>query len=675
MLLKLVLTFAVLGFLAEATPHKHLHRGRKGKPLDMFGNEASIHAVLVAGSNGWFNYRHQADVAHAYHTLIAHGVPRENIITMMYDDIANNEANRKYKGKLFNKPHGPDVYQNISIDYKGEAVTPQNFVAVLLGASASTNGGSGRVLKSDSNDNVFIYFTDHGATGLISFPEATMTAQTLNNALKRMNQKRKYGKLVFYLEACESGSMFENILPTDLNIYAITASNGHESSWGYYCDTDMGLPCLGDLFSIAWMEDSDVEDLTGETLEKQFELVKKRTDKSHVQHFGDLSIAQEPVSDFQGSKKVYTVGFENREVNPRDAWPSRDIQLNYLKRELENANEAGEERELQRQINAIYASRKQMKTLFTRLVDELVEGDFEERRDILKTHRKLTQFKCHNAVVRGFENVCMKLASNEDALRWVYVLANLCEEFEDPEKIIDGIAALTMIEMVLPVFFASFIPALLLCGKKKAAQQNLQAQTRFDATNSSLDPLKQRTSRRIAEASVSQPCQARETFQPPPVQSTPLQESIQQQLLQQPSPQKASSHENKTGSKVSLAQRAPQNSHHSVLKPKAQVPERVPVKRKAANASEVERLGPISARDDEKTLEEGDPDRVFPLAYVLKDFKLRSKERTTDQSKKLVGIEEKMKTTRERHKSPGFKPDRTQSNSDKEPYEERVTRG
>lgn len=44
----------------------------------------------------------------------------------------------------------------------------------------------------------------------------------------------RYSKLVFYMEACESGSMFKT-LPTDLNIFATTAANAKESSWGTYC--------------------------------------------------------------------------------------------------------------------------------------------------------------------------------------------------------------------------------------------------------------------------------------------------------------------------------------------------------------------------------------------------------------------------------------------------------
>ena len=47
-------------------------------------------ALLIAGSNEYMNYRHQADVCHAYHVLHNHGIPDDHIIVMMYDDIAHN---------------------------------------------------------------------------------------------------------------------------------------------------------------------------------------------------------------------------------------------------------------------------------------------------------------------------------------------------------------------------------------------------------------------------------------------------------------------------------------------------------------------------------------------------------------------------------------------------------
>jgi glycosylphosphatidylinositol transamidase (GPIT) subunit GPI8 len=84
-------------------------------------------AVLVAGSNTYGNYRHQADVFHAYHTLANNGFEKKNIITFAYDDIANAVSN-PYKGKVFNKPTyqnpGVDVYEGVVIDYKGADVTP-----------------------------------------------------------------------------------------------------------------------------------------------------------------------------------------------------------------------------------------------------------------------------------------------------------------------------------------------------------------------------------------------------------------------------------------------------------------------------------------------------------------------------------------------------------------------
>jgi glycosylphosphatidylinositol transamidase (GPIT) subunit GPI8 len=40
--------------------------------------------VLAAGSDGWYNYRHQSDVCHAYQVLREHGVPEENIIVFMW---------------------------------------------------------------------------------------------------------------------------------------------------------------------------------------------------------------------------------------------------------------------------------------------------------------------------------------------------------------------------------------------------------------------------------------------------------------------------------------------------------------------------------------------------------------------------------------------------------------
>lgn len=77
--------------------------------------------------------------------------------------------------------------------------------------------------------------------------------------------------MVYYLESCESGSMFTS-LAKNTKIYALSAAGPDESSWGTYCPPDDIVSnkhigsCLGDLFSVNWMEDDDSSDVTTETL-------------------------------------------------------------------------------------------------------------------------------------------------------------------------------------------------------------------------------------------------------------------------------------------------------------------------------------------------------------------------------------------------------------------------
>jgi len=165
-----------------------------------------------------------------------------------------------------------------------------------------------RVLKSTSKSKVFVNFVDHGGVGIIGFPtgQPLMHAKELMAALQKMHDTKMYGELVFYLEACESGSMFQD-LPAGINVYATTASNAKESSWGTYCGSEAMVDgtslgsCLGDLYSVKWMENSDL-DTPGETLADQFSLVQTAVSKSHVMQFGDTqTVATESVNAFQGN--------------------------------------------------------------------------------------------------------------------------------------------------------------------------------------------------------------------------------------------------------------------------------------------------------------------------------------------------------------------------------------
>lgn len=270
-------------------------------------------AVLVAGSNGYGNYRHQADICHAYQLLKKGGLKEDNIVVFMYDDVADNPLNPR-PGLIINHPNGQDVYKGVPKDYTGKHVTAKNLYAVLLGNKTAVKGGSGKVVDSKPNDHIFIYYSDHGGPGVLGMPNMPfLYAGDFIEVLKKKHESNSYKEMVIYVEACESGSIFEGLMPDDLNVYVTTASNAEESSWGTYCPgMDPPPPpeyitCLGDLYSIAWMEDSETHNLKRETISKQYETVKERTSNyntynsgSHVMEYGTRDIKSEKLYLYQG---------------------------------------------------------------------------------------------------------------------------------------------------------------------------------------------------------------------------------------------------------------------------------------------------------------------------------------------------------------------------------------
>jgi len=384
-------------------------------------------AVIVAGSKSYGNYRHQADACHAYHVCSKYGIPDERIIMMFYDDIASSSSN-PYKGQMFNKPTasgtpGVDVYKGCKKDYTGSQVTPANFVKVLTGDSSAP----GAVLASTSEDNVFVNFVDHGGTGIIAFPSGTMSSSMLNNALKTMHSKNMYKKLVFYLEACESGSMFEGLLPTDINVYATTASNAKESSWGTYCPPDDKVngvelkSCLGDLYSVNWMENAD-EVGKDETLKAQFDIVVKATSKSHVMAYGDMSFTSDPIGDFMGDSQNVNVTTSSTPKRKSTDVMSRDIPMhlayyNYLR------SDPADFEERQRLADALVAEvshRQKIDTLFYNLAKNVgTEAKFFD------SAKAPGECLCCDEVHEAIEEKCG--GYSDYSIQYARVVVNLCE--------------------------------------------------------------------------------------------------------------------------------------------------------------------------------------------------------------------------------------------------------
>lgn len=184
-------------------------------------------AVLACGSKGYLNYRHQSDTAHIYQILKRGGFKEDHIITLLYNDVIWEKQN-PFKGQLYNHPgdDSPDVYAGIVIDYENNTVTVENYLKVITGDESA----GGKVLKSTKDDNVFLFFSDHGGRDILCFPDDHdyLYSKDLLEATQTMHDKQMYKKLFLYIEACHSGSMFAN-LPADMNVMAITAAKPTEA--------------------------------------------------------------------------------------------------------------------------------------------------------------------------------------------------------------------------------------------------------------------------------------------------------------------------------------------------------------------------------------------------------------------------------------------------------------
>ncbi|XP_048140908.1 vacuolar-processing enzyme isoform X2 [Rhodamnia argentea] len=382
-------------------------------------------AVLVAGSSGYGNYRHQADVCHAYQILKKGGLKEENIVVFMYDDIAAHQLNPR-PGVIINHPSGDDVYAGVPKDYTGENVTAANLYAVLLGDKSAVKGGSGKVVSSKPDDRIFLYYSDHGGPGVLGMPNMPfLYAMDFINVLKKKHAAKGYKEMVIYVEACESGSVFEGIMPKDLDIYVMTASNAQESSFGTYCPGMEPSP-----------PPDETHNLKEETVKQQYKTVKLRTSNfntynagSHVMEYGNQSIQDERLYLYQGFDPA-TVNFPPNRVPPEfmGVINQRDADLHFLWQMYKKTGDNPEKRkEILGQISSTMTHRIHLDGS-VKMIGALLYGP-EKGSSVLTALREpglplVDDWKCLKSMVRVFETHCGSLT--QYGMKHMRAFANIC---------------------------------------------------------------------------------------------------------------------------------------------------------------------------------------------------------------------------------------------------------
>ncbi|WZZ51517.1 hypothetical protein YC2023_051624 [Brassica napus] len=421
-------------------------------------------AVLIAGSSGYGNYSHQADVCHAYQILRKGGLKEENIVVMMYDDIANHPLNPR-PGNLINHPDGDDVYAGvpkllfrISLFRTIPGMTLRPLTStVLLGDKTAVTGGSGKVIASKANDHIFVYYSDHGGPGVLGMPNKPyLYAADFIETLKKKHATGTYKEMVIYVEACESGSIFEGIMPKDLNIYVTTASNAQESSYGTYCPGMNPSPpseyitCLGDLYSVAWMEDSETHNLKKETVKQQYQtvneilslpvyaMVKMRTSNyntysegSHVMEYGNNRFDPATVNLPPNELPVKSpVGVVNQ----------RDADLLFLWHMYQTSEDGSRKDEILKELTETTRHRKHVDTS-VELIGTVLFGPLT---NVLNSVREpglplVDDWECLKSMVRIFEMHCGWLT--QYGMKHMRAFANICNNGVSKELMEEASAA------------------------------------------------------------------------------------------------------------------------------------------------------------------------------------------------------------------------------------------
>ena len=171
------------------------------------------YAVLVQGSHGWENYRHEADVLSIYQMLKAGGYDDDHIILVSSDDAANASENTD-RGAVRTDPDGANLREGAVIDYKNADLTPADIVNILKGVKTDKTPV---VLPADAGQNVIFFWSGHGrskATNGIDemawrdLPTGQgMTASLLSETLQQMANQKQFRQMLVCLEPCYSANM------------------------------------------------------------------------------------------------------------------------------------------------------------------------------------------------------------------------------------------------------------------------------------------------------------------------------------------------------------------------------------------------------------------------------------------------------------------------------------
>jgi len=215
------------------------------------------YAVLVQGSNGWNNYRHQADVLSVYQMLKKNGYDDDHIILIIDKALASDPKNSE-PGIIRAEDGGNDLLGGCVIDYDNATLTPADISNILLG-KAPLSAPDGATIPNKALDapsgavagtNILLFWSGHGrnrvgngADELVWRDADTgqgMTAELLRQTVSQMQQQGLYRKMLVLTEPCFSEAVITPLVGVP-GVLAMSSAGAYEQSFADNWSSALGV--------------------------------------------------------------------------------------------------------------------------------------------------------------------------------------------------------------------------------------------------------------------------------------------------------------------------------------------------------------------------------------------------------------------------------------------------
>ena len=233
-------------YLYDSTKAEENFRRQATSGVDIsYPETQGQYAVLVQGSEGMANYRHQSGVLSMYQLLKRGGFDDEHIILVMDASLASSTDNNE-PGIIRSSKDGENLLEGVVVDYDNADLSPEGIADILKGRRSERLPV---VVSGDECTNVLLYWGGHGRSvqhgGSDEFiwrdnpPGKGFTADLMRQTVESMSEVKAFRKLLIIAEACYSENVIKPVEGTT-GVMAISGASGEEQSWAENWNPDLG---------------------------------------------------------------------------------------------------------------------------------------------------------------------------------------------------------------------------------------------------------------------------------------------------------------------------------------------------------------------------------------------------------------------------------------------------